>query len=88
MVKYIETTRRLLPTNCLSVFDHFVGLALTGLILEILLPDLICLKLSIKIPDFINFFPMFSFDTFKIFRKPNTSDVFRGIKRKRLVEMG
>ena len=24
-----------LPTNCLSVFDHFVGLALKGLILEV-----------------------------------------------------
>ena len=27
-----QTTRRLLPTNCLSVFDHFVGLAVKGLI--------------------------------------------------------
>ena len=32
MVKHIQTIRRLLPTNCLSVFDHFVGLALKGLI--------------------------------------------------------
>ena len=24
-----------LPTNCLSVFDHFMGLALKGLILEV-----------------------------------------------------
>ena len=31
MVKYTQTTRRLFPTNCLSVFDHFVGLALKGL---------------------------------------------------------
>ena len=31
MVKHIQTIRRLLPTNCLSVFDHFVGLALKGL---------------------------------------------------------
>ena len=30
--KHIQTTRWLLPTNCLSVFDHFVGLALKGLI--------------------------------------------------------
>ena len=28
MVKRTQTIRRLLPTNCLSVFDHFVGLAL------------------------------------------------------------
>ena len=31
MVKRTQTFRRLLPTNCLSVFDHFVGLALKGL---------------------------------------------------------
>ena len=29
MVKHIQTIRRL--TNCLSVFDHFMGLALEGL---------------------------------------------------------
>ena len=27
MVKHTQTIRRLLPTNCLSVFDHFMGLA-------------------------------------------------------------
>ena len=31
MVKRTQTIRRLLPTTCLSVFDHFVGLALEGL---------------------------------------------------------
>ena len=31
MVKESQTIRRLLPTNCLSVFDHFMGLALKGL---------------------------------------------------------
>ena len=31
MVKHIQTIRRLKPTNCLSEFDHFVGLALNGL---------------------------------------------------------
>ena len=25
MVKHTKTIRRLLPTNCLSVFDHFAG---------------------------------------------------------------
>ena len=34
MVKHIQAIRRLLPTNCLSVFDHFVGLALTGLMFQ------------------------------------------------------
>ena len=27
MVKHTQTIRRLLQTNCLGVFDHFVGLA-------------------------------------------------------------
>ena len=31
MVKHTQTIRRLLPTNCLSVFDHFVELALKEL---------------------------------------------------------
>ena len=31
MVKHTKTIRRLLSTNCLSVFDHFVLLALKGL---------------------------------------------------------
>ena len=30
MVKQTQTIRRLLPTNCLSVFDYFVGLAFKG----------------------------------------------------------
>ena len=34
MVKQTKAIRRLLPTNFLSVFDHFVGLALKGLTLE------------------------------------------------------
>ena len=31
MVKHTQTIRRLLLTNCLSVFDHFMGLAPKGL---------------------------------------------------------
>ena len=31
MVKHAQTNRRLLLTNCLSVFDSFVGLARKGL---------------------------------------------------------
>ena len=31
MVKYTQTICRLLPTNCLSVFDHFMGLVLERL---------------------------------------------------------
>ena len=31
MVKHTQAICRLLPMNCLSVFDHFVGLALKGL---------------------------------------------------------
>ena len=32
MVKHTQTIRRLLPTKCLSVFDHFMGLVFKGLI--------------------------------------------------------
>ena len=32
MVKHTQRNGRLLPTNCLSAFDHFVGLTLKGLI--------------------------------------------------------
>ena len=31
MIKHTQTLRRQKPTNCLSVFDHFVGLAYKGL---------------------------------------------------------
>ena len=31
MVKHTDTIWRLSPTNCVSVFDHFVGLALKRL---------------------------------------------------------
>ena len=31
MVKHTQKIRRKKPTNCLSVFDHFVGLVLKGL---------------------------------------------------------
>ena len=33
MVKHTQTIRRLLPTNFLSMFDHFVGLTHKGLVL-------------------------------------------------------
>ena len=33
MVKHTQAIRRLLPTNCLNVSDHFVGLVL-GLVLK------------------------------------------------------
>ena len=32
MVKHTQTICRILPTNCVSVFDHFVYLAFKGLI--------------------------------------------------------
>ena len=31
MVKHTQTIRRILPMKCLSVFNHFVGLALKEL---------------------------------------------------------
>ena len=38
MVKHTQTNRLLLPTNCLSVSDHFVGLALKGLTCTLINP--------------------------------------------------
>ena len=32
VVRHTQTVRRQIPTNCLSVFDHFVGLMFKGLI--------------------------------------------------------
>ena len=32
MVKHTQTIRQQKPTNCMSMFDHFVGLAPKGLI--------------------------------------------------------
>ena len=34
-VTYTPTTRRQEPTNCLSVFDHFVGLALNPFLTKV-----------------------------------------------------
>ena len=36
MGRHAQAIRRLLPTNCLSRFDHFVGLALQGLKKELI----------------------------------------------------
>ena len=36
MVKNTQTIRRLLATNCLSVFDYFVGLVRKGVRVEFL----------------------------------------------------
>ena len=38
MVKHTQTIRRLLPANCLSVFDRFVELTLKKLKLNITVP--------------------------------------------------
>ena len=39
MVQHTQTTSRQQPTNCLSVLDHFVGLALQGLKLSSAVPS-------------------------------------------------
>ena len=40
MVKLTQTVRWLLPTNCLRVFDRFVGLALKGLKTDAMITNL------------------------------------------------
>ena len=42
MAKHIQTIRRQKPTNCLSVFDHFVGLTLKGLAYHLNLKSIPC----------------------------------------------
>ena len=56
MALHTQTISRLLPTNCLSIFDHFVGLALKGLRMACV--PLICAvcPLSFKIPTRRNIF--------------------------------
>ena len=44
MVKHIQIIRWQQPSNFLSVFDHFVGLSLKGLTLEILRTLLVTLQ--------------------------------------------
>ena len=38
MVKHTKTIRRLLASNCLIVFDHFMGLANKGLNERVIIP--------------------------------------------------
>ena len=48
MVKHIQTIRWVFPTNCLSVFDHFVGLALKGLKIDTFSADKYFIKVENK----------------------------------------
>ena len=36
IVKHTQTIRQLLPTNCLSMFDHIVWLTLKGLTIKLI----------------------------------------------------
>ena len=50
MVKHTQTIRRQQPTNCLSVLDHFVGLALKELIAGLGFPPFsIIMKLHLEV---------------------------------------
>ena len=44
--KHIQTIRQQKPTNCLSVFDHFVGSALKGLSLNALISVSVILQIE------------------------------------------
>ena len=44
MVKHTQTIRRRNPTNCLSMFDHFLGLAVKGLKKGIAYSQALCVK--------------------------------------------
>ena len=51
MVKHTQTIRRLWPTNCLSIFDHFAGLVLKGLTL-LTLAEIIVLFYTLQLYKF------------------------------------
>ena len=59
MVNHTHTIHRLLPTNFLSEFDHFVGLALKGLNLRVmqlyLFQSDVSFQYSLKIFGFMTF---------------------------------
>ena len=50
MIKHIQTIRWLLPTIFLSVFDHFVGLALKGLKITLVDKEYGKIKGVVRIP--------------------------------------
>ena len=60
MVKHTQTIRQQQPTNCLSVFNHFVGLALKVLTLSMFLQQNNTYR-SYDLNHYL--FPMFSFDS-------------------------
>ena len=63
MVKHTETIRRQKPTNCLSMFDHFVNLARQGLITiyDIFLVESVVesSKMSLLFDDVLDTYPFF-----------------------------
>ena len=58
MVKHIQTIHWRKPTNCLSVFDHFVGLTFKGLISDVK-NDCICKWVTYKGVFFIQYSNIF-----------------------------
>ena len=46
MTKHMQTIRRLLPTICLSAFDHYVGLVLKGLKIKVKTKTKACIKIK------------------------------------------
>ena len=72
MFKHTQTIRRLLPMNCLSVFDHFVGLGIKRLN-----------TIAISFPTF-DWFSIF----FQVVKVLNRFDYMRGeVLREKLVKL-
>ena len=72
MVKYNQTIRRQKLTSCLSIFDHFVGLALKGLIFLLIFIFIWCFLLTVTLLNsfYFNLVPSISFGGLKHFFKP------------------
>ena len=58
MVKHTQIIRRLLPTNCLRVFDHFVGSAVKGISDIILIVWVVWVTIEVSMTFSFNFTTM------------------------------
>ena len=62
MVKHTQTIHRRQPMNCLRVFDHFVWLALKGLLIRINIQTVTCRNLTKQQQQLWGFLPFNLFD--------------------------
>ena len=79
MVKHTQTVNRQKTTNCLSVFDHFVGLALKGL--NIILESILGVSHILFAINLFHVIDLFLY-LLKKFENLQFSDDFRGYRNR------